>query len=100
MSATTQTPPAEQVPEGQEWRGVAADGRDDLTAETTARLADRSRRLLKDLLTPYRSDVKLLVRRGAGRERRPPVDPATSWPWASTRASRRSSRTTTSGRCS
>ena len=57
---TTQTPPAEQVPEGQEWRGVAADGRDDLTAETTARLADRSRRLLKDLLTPYRSEVKLL----------------------------------------
>ena len=30
---TTQTSPAEQVPEGQEWRGVAADGRDDLTAE-------------------------------------------------------------------
>ena len=59
MSATTQTPPAEQVPEGQEWRGVAADGRDDLTAETTARLADRSRRLLGDLLTPYRSEVKL-----------------------------------------
>ena len=60
MSATTQTPPAEQVPEGQDWRGVAADGRDDLTAETTARLAGRSRRLLKDLLTPYRSEVKLL----------------------------------------
>jgi ATP-binding cassette subfamily B protein len=61
MSATTQTPPAEQVPEGQEWRGVAADGRDDLSAETTARLADRSRRLLKNLLTPYRSEVKLLA---------------------------------------
>jgi ATP-binding cassette subfamily B protein len=58
---TTQTPPAEQVPEGQEWRGVAADGRDDLTEETTARLADRSRRLLKNLLTPYGSEVKLLV---------------------------------------
>src|SRR4051812_34834104 len=50
----------EHVPEGQDWRGVAADGRDDLTAETTARLAGRSRRLLKDLLTPYRSEVKLL----------------------------------------
>ena len=35
-------------------------GRDDLSAETTARLADRSRRLLKNLLTPYRSEVKLL----------------------------------------
>ena len=55
MTTTTQPQPAEQVPEGQEWRGVAADGRDDLSAETTARLADRSRRLLKNLLTPYRS---------------------------------------------
>jgi ATP-binding cassette, subfamily B, bacterial len=61
MSTTTTSPsPADQVPEGQAWRGVAADGRDDLTDETTARLADRSRRLLKDLLTPYRSEVKLL----------------------------------------
>jgi ABC-type multidrug transport system fused ATPase/permease subunit len=58
---TTQATPAEQVPEGQEWRGVAADGRDDLTDETTARLADRSRRLLKDLLTPYRRVLKLLL---------------------------------------
>jgi ABC-type multidrug transport system fused ATPase/permease subunit len=58
---TTQSTPAEQVPEGQEWRGVAADGRDDLTDETTARLADRSRRLLKDLLTPYRRVLKLLL---------------------------------------
>jgi ABC-type multidrug transport system fused ATPase/permease subunit len=61
MTTTTQPQPAEQVPEGQEWRGVAADGRDDLSAETTARLADRSRRLLKNLLTPYRSEVKLLA---------------------------------------
>jgi len=52
-----------QVPvdEGQKWRGVAADGRDDLTAETTAKLAGRSRRLLRDLLTPYRRVVKLLI---------------------------------------
>ena len=90
---------AEQVPEGQEWRGVAADGRDDLTAETTARLAGRSRRLLKDLLTPYRSEVKLLgvavlVENAArlsipllvalGIDRGHPADPA---------------RTTTSSRC-
>jgi ATP-binding cassette, subfamily B, bacterial len=63
MSTTTQTqttPPA-QVPEGQEWRGVAADGRDDLTAETTAKLAGRSRRLLRDLLRPYRRVLKLLM---------------------------------------
>jgi ABC-type multidrug transport system fused ATPase/permease subunit len=40
---------------------VAADGRDDLTAETTAKLAGRSRRLLRDLLRPYRRVVKLLM---------------------------------------
>jgi ATP-binding cassette subfamily B protein len=55
---TTDTPPVE---EGQKWRGVAADGRDDLTAETTAKLAGRSRRLLRDLLRPYRRVVKLLL---------------------------------------
>ena len=100
MSAATQTPPAEQVPEGQDWRGVAADGRDDLTAETTARLADRSRRLLKDLLTPYRSEVKLLARRGADRERRAPVDPAARGPGHRQGHPADRSRTTTSSRCS
>jgi ATP-binding cassette, subfamily B, bacterial len=61
MSTTTQTTPPAEVPEGQEWRGVAADGRDDLTAETTAKLAGRSRRLLRDLLRPYRRVLKLLI---------------------------------------
>jgi ATP-binding cassette, subfamily B, bacterial len=55
---TTETPPIE---EGQKWRGVAADGRDDLTAETTAKLADRSRRLLRDLLRPYHRALKFLA---------------------------------------
>jgi ATP-binding cassette, subfamily B, bacterial len=50
-----------RLPEGQKWRGVAADGRDDLTDETTAKLAGRSRRLLRDLLRPYRRVVKLLM---------------------------------------
>ncbi|WP_151084715.1 ABC transporter ATP-binding protein [Nocardioides cynanchi] len=50
-----------QPPESQKWRGVAADGRDDLTDETTAKLAGRSRRLLRDLLRPYRRAVKLLT---------------------------------------
>jgi ATP-binding cassette subfamily B protein len=58
---TTQTPPPPAIPEGQEWRGVAADGRDDLTAETTAKLAGRSRRLLRDLLRPYRRVLRLLM---------------------------------------
>lgn len=39
----------------QQWRGVAADDIDgDLTAETSARLAGRSRRLLRDVLRPWR----------------------------------------------
>jgi ABC-type multidrug transport system fused ATPase/permease subunit len=58
---TTQATPAQPVPEGQEWRGVAADGRDDLTDETNAKLAGRSRRLLRDLLRPYHRALKLLA---------------------------------------
>jgi len=55
----TTTPPAPQ----QSWRGVAADGleQDEITAETSARLATRSRRLLRDLLRPYSTAIKWLV---------------------------------------
>ena len=59
-TSETSTPPPLQ-PDRQEWRGVAADGRDDLTDETTARLAGRSRRLLRDLLRPYGRVLKLLM---------------------------------------
>jgi ATP-binding cassette, subfamily B, bacterial len=47
----------------QEWRGVAADdiAEEELTHETTIRLADRSRRLLRNLLAPYRRAIKLLI---------------------------------------
>lgn len=39
----------------QQWRGVAADDIEgDLTAETSARLAGRSRRLLGEVLRPWR----------------------------------------------
>lgn len=39
----------------QQWRGVAADDIDgELSAETSARLAGRSRRLLRDVLRPWR----------------------------------------------
>src|SRR6476661_8743235 len=45
-----------------EWRGVAADDLgEELTHATTVRLADRSRRLLKDLLAPYRRAIQVLV---------------------------------------
>jgi ABC-type multidrug transport system fused ATPase/permease subunit len=49
------------VKEGQEWRGVAADDLDEITAETSAHLAARSRRLLGDLLRPYRRTLKILL---------------------------------------
>jgi ATP-binding cassette, subfamily B, bacterial len=60
---TTSTPESSKTPvdEGQEWRGVAADGRDDLTEATTAKLAGRSRRLLGDLLRPHRRVIRLLI---------------------------------------
>lgn len=46
----------------QQWRGVAADDiTEELTHETSVRLADRSRRLLKDLLAPYKRAIQLLV---------------------------------------
>jgi len=43
----------------QAWRGVAAEGSEDLTAETTLRLKDRSRTLLRDLLRPHRRALLL-----------------------------------------
>ena len=52
------TPPAEE----QEWRGVAADDLgEELTHATSVRLADRSRRLLRSLLAPYRRAIQMLV---------------------------------------
>jgi ABC-type multidrug transport system fused ATPase/permease subunit len=46
----------------QQWRGVAADDIDgELTAETSARLAGRSRRLLRDVLRPWRGPLWWLM---------------------------------------
>jgi ATP-binding cassette, subfamily B, bacterial len=61
MSSSTQSPPVGTVKEGQEWRGVAADDLDEITAETYAKLAARSRRLLRDLLRPYSGVLKVLM---------------------------------------
>ena len=52
------------------WRGVAAEGSDDLSNETTVRLQERSRRLLGSLLRPHRRTlwyavVLLLVQNAA-----------------------------------
>src|SRR4051794_13351315 len=63
-TAPSGTPSGTQAPqpEEQEWRGVAADDLgEELTHATTVRLADRSRRLLKDLLAPSRKAIQLLV---------------------------------------
>ena len=58
MTATDTTTSTEQA-----WRGVAADeiAGDQLTDETSARLATRSRRLLGDLLKPYATALKWLM---------------------------------------
>ncbi|MEU8383088.1 ABC transporter ATP-binding protein [Streptosporangium sp. NPDC048865] len=44
-----------------EWRGVAAENQDELSARVSFLLRDRSRRLLGDLLRPYRREIVLLV---------------------------------------
>src|SRR4051794_7369136 len=61
MTASS-TPPPGGTSE-QDWRGVAADGmaEEDMTAATSAGLATRSRRLLKDLLRPYSTAIRWLV---------------------------------------
>jgi ATP-binding cassette, subfamily B, bacterial len=55
---TTSAPPEGQVQEGQEWRGVAADDLEEISEETSAKLAGRSRRLLGNLLRPYRTQLR------------------------------------------
>jgi ATP-binding cassette, subfamily B, bacterial len=49
------------APDLQSWRGVAAEGADDLSAEVTIRLRDRSRRLLRSLLRPHRRAVGIAI---------------------------------------
>jgi ATP-binding cassette subfamily B protein len=56
--SATATPP---VDEGQDWRGVAADDLDEITAATSAKLAGRSRRLLADLLRPHSKPLRLML---------------------------------------
>jgi len=54
--------PEQPDPQAQDWRGVAADGHaDELTEATSARLAARSRRLLRDLLRPYSRLIRWLI---------------------------------------
>ncbi|SNS41097.1 ABC-type multidrug transport system, ATPase and permease component [Streptosporangium subroseum] len=45
----------------QDWRGVAAEDQDELSEQVSFLLRSRSRRLLGDLLRPYRREIILLV---------------------------------------
>ncbi len=58
LMTVTSTPP---VDEGQKWRGVAADDLEEINADTSAKLAGRSRRLLVDLLRPHRKPLRLML---------------------------------------
>ncbi|WP_449064423.1 ABC transporter ATP-binding protein [Planomonospora algeriensis] len=46
---------------GRDWRGVAAEDRDEIPEQVSLLLRDRSRRLLGDLLRPYRRRIAVLV---------------------------------------
>ncbi len=61
MSApTTPASTPSNPPEGQPWRGVAAEDRDELSAATGIRLRERSRRLLASLLRPHKRALWLI----------------------------------------
>jgi ABC-type multidrug transport system fused ATPase/permease subunit len=65
MSQTPTTPSTNDTStavEDKSWRGVAADGMsDELTAEVTGFLRDRSRRLLNELLRPHKKLIWILI---------------------------------------
>jgi ATP-binding cassette, subfamily B, bacterial len=53
--------PAETGNGSREWRGVAAENQDELSEQVSFLLRSRSRRLLGELLRPYRRKIALLV---------------------------------------
>ncbi|MER7501589.1 ABC transporter ATP-binding protein [Nonomuraea pusilla] len=59
----TAAAPGTQAPDkpAADWRGVASEERDDLTEKVSMLLRERSRRLLGDLLRPYRRAIALLT---------------------------------------
>lgn len=61
MTTTQQPPqpPAEQ--QNDSWRGYAEEGNDELSRATTVRLKEQSRKLLGELLRPYKKMIWLLV---------------------------------------
>ncbi|MDX6251736.1 MAG: ATP-binding cassette, subfamily bacterial [Kribbellaceae bacterium] len=65
MTTTQQTPqqsPAERSDRQEDsWRGYAEEGNDELSRATTLRLKDQSRKLLGELLRPYKKMIWLLI---------------------------------------
>ncbi|MFC4113717.1 ABC transporter ATP-binding protein [Nonomuraea zeae] len=59
MTATTTEPPA--GPPKSSWRGVASEDQDELPEKVSVLLRERSRRLLGQLLGPYRKKIALLI---------------------------------------
>jgi ATP-binding cassette subfamily B protein len=57
---TTAQPPQQVTPE-ESWRGYAEENGDELTRATTLRLKEQSRKLLGELLRPYKKMIWLLV---------------------------------------
>ncbi|GAA3539616.1 ABC transporter ATP-binding protein [Nonomuraea rosea] len=57
MTATTTEPP----PKNASWRGVASEDQDELPEKISVLLRERSRRLLGQLLGPYRKKITLLI---------------------------------------
>ncbi|MEO3800701.1 ABC transporter ATP-binding protein [Nonomuraea sp. B1E8] len=60
MTATT-TPPPPNASGAASWRGVASEDQDELPEKVSVLLRARSRRLLGNLLRPYRKKITLLV---------------------------------------
>ena len=93
-------PVADQRPSRASWRGVAEVDADEAAERmTAARLGGGSKRLLRELLAPYKRAIQILIVDRARRERRAARRSPTSSRRASTTASRRSGSPTTSSRC-
>ncbi|TDU87673.1 ABC-type multidrug transport system fused ATPase/permease subunit [Kribbella voronezhensis] len=61
MTTTQQTPQPTVEQQNDSWRGYAEEGNDELSRATTVRLKEQSRKLLGELLRPYKKMIWLLI---------------------------------------
>ena len=61
MTTTQQPPQPSAEQQNDSWRGYAEEGNDELSRATTVRLKEQSRKLLGELLRPYKKMIWLLV---------------------------------------